>query len=72
MSLFRAKRFAFAILFSFGQAYMHCSKRAAPLHHAKATRPRIGPKIENRFSVGTMRRLKVLERPLRILGCAAL
>ncbi|MFE0015374.1 hypothetical protein ACFWXH_11055 [Mesorhizobium sp. NPDC059054] len=38
MSLFHAKRFAFAILFSLGQAYMHCSKRAAPLHHAKATR----------------------------------
>jgi hypothetical protein len=38
MSLFHMKRFAFAILFLRGQAYMHCSKRAAPLHQAKATR----------------------------------
>ncbi|TIX40019.1 MAG: hypothetical protein E5V40_14745, partial [Mesorhizobium sp.] len=35
---FHNKRFAFAISFSFAQAYISASKRAAPLHHAKATR----------------------------------
>jgi hypothetical protein len=35
---FPVKRFAFAIQFPIANAYMRLSKRAAPLHHAKATR----------------------------------
>lgn len=37
--VFHAKRFAFAIQLPTAQAYIDASKRAAPLHHAKATRP---------------------------------
>jgi hypothetical protein len=35
---FRVKRFAFAIWFAIARAYMQASKRAAPLHQAKASR----------------------------------